>query len=616
MFINLHGHSHFSLLDGLSQPKAIAKRAVELGMPAIALTDHGGINGSVEFQLACQEVGVKPIQGVELYICNGKPDDQTPENKSLSHLVVLAKNFKGWKTLLKIIAFTNRPENYYYKPRIDLETLGRLNSDQNLIGISGHLGSTLANTLFTEDGKVHDNWKFNADWHINVLRNVFGSSNFFVEIQTIDSVNTPVCKQVGEMLRELSKQQNHRTVATADSHYVYENDRELHQIILSTAIRKSIPSIKNMMAQGQDAPFRAFFSGKGNYHIPSYDEMQKCNFPREIETTVEIASMCESYDITNKPFLPRFDCPQGYSENEYLLKLCYDGIKEKNLDEPKYTDRLQEEYKVIEKAGLASYFLVVQDYVGWATRQNILTGPGRGSAGGCLVSYLTKITRVDPMKYNLFFERFYNEGRNTPDRVALPDIDVDFEVSGRERVVEYIREKYGRPCVSQIAAYGRLMGRGALKDVFRAYEIDFNLGNEVTKFIPGEAEVADEIKDVEDHSIVRWALQNRTDKLAQFCEVDENFEPKCEGDLGIYFKHAMKLEGTKRSSSRHPAGVVIASMPLEEICPMIYDPKSKQQISGWDLKSAEIAGLCKVDCLSVAGLDKLGKALRLINKEF
>lgn len=612
MFVNLHGHSHFSLLDGLSKPTDIAKRAVELGMPAIALSDHGGINGAVEFQAACKEEGVKPILGVELYICKDAPHIQTPENKSLSHLVVLAKNMKGWQSLLKIIEFANRPENYYYKPRIDIKSLAHL--ADNLISFSGHLGSTFSDVLFEPDSdKIQPNWKADLTRELGIYQEIFGKENFFIEVQNIDKENTPICSTIVAALREFADEFRVPRVATADSHYTRPNDIELHQIILSSAIKKSVPEIKRMMAQGQDAPFRAFFTGKGKYHIPSFEEMKQCNTSDEIENTVRIADMCEEYDITNKPFMPKFSCPDGLDANAYLERLCEKGLQEKNLDLPAYRDRLKHEFAVINKANLASYFLVVQDYVNWAQKQNILTGPGRGSAGGCLVSYLTKITRVDPLKYNLIFERFYNDGRNTPDRVALPDIDVDFEVSGRDKVIEYISQKYGKPNVSHISAYGRIMGKGALKDVLRAYEVPFDLSNEVTKFIPSEAEVIDDIQDIEDHSIIRWTLQNRAAKIAQWCEVDEAGEPKCEGDLGIYFRHAMKLEGTKRSASRHPAGICISPLPLNDICPMVYDSKSKQQQCGYDLKSAEIAGICKVDCLSVASLDKVGKALRLIN---
>lgn len=615
MFISLHGHSHFSLLDGLSQPNDIAKRAVELGMPAVALTDHGNINGSVEFQLACQKNKIKPIQGVELYICGGDPKDQTPENRNLSHLVVLAKNFQGWKTLLKVIASTNRAEHYYYKPRISLELLAELNQDHNLISFSGHLGSTLADSMFGEDGKIKDDWQNEAERSIQLHREVFGKDNFFVEIQTVDQENTPLCKDIAENLRKLAKLINIPTVATGDAHYTREHDRELHQIILASAIKKTVPDIKKLLAQGGDAPFRAFFTGNGKYHIPGEEDVKKYNTKGEIEFTSIIADMCEEYDITSKPILPRFACPEGFTENSYLRHLASNGLKNKKLTEEKYLSRLDSEFAVVEKAGLSSYFLVVQDYVNWAKDRGILVGLARGSAGGCLLSYATGITGVDPLKYNLIFERFYNEGRNTPDRVALPDIDVDFPVHERDNVVEYIRDKYGRSNVSQIAAYGRMMGRGALKDVLRAFNIDFGISNEMTKWIPGEAEVADEINEIEDHSIIRWTLENRPDKLSQWCEVDENHEPKCEGDYGIYFRHAMKLEGTKRSASRHPAGIIICDRPLEEFCPMIYDSRGKQQICGWDLKSAEMAGLCKVDCLSVASLDKVAMAMRLIDRK-
>lgn len=613
-FVSLHQHScGDSLLDSCAKPKDMAERCASLEMGALAITGHGSISSAIDIHQAATKKGLKPLLGVELYLSQQHETIQAPENKYHSHLPIISKNLKGWKQLLKIIAHTNRPENYYYKPRLSLESLAQY-LDGNILGFSGHLGSDLSNVLFQdENDQLDPDWRDKAGRLAQYYQDIFGRGNFWIEIQTLDHLNNPIVKQVAQCLRQVSRDTGIPCVATGDAHYVNPEDAELQQIVLSNSIKKSIPELKGNLSQGQDIPFKAFYTGKGKFFIPSYDDLKDCNTPEEIENTCVIADSCESYDITNKPFMPKFDCPNGLSENEYLLKLCEDGLREKNLNESKYRDRISQEFGVLSSVGLSSYFLVVRDYVDWAKNQGILVGPGRGSAGGCLVSYLIGITKIDPMKYNLFFERFYNSGRNTPDRIAMPDIDIDFEVGRRDKVIEYIKNKYGHKKVSAISTFGRMMGKGALSDVLRAYGVDFTLAKEITKHFPNESNIADEIQDVENHSIIRWVLQNQPEKVAQYCECDNEGVPKCEGDLGIYFNMAMRLEGCFRSQGRHASGIVICNDDLETICPMVYDSRHKEQICGFDLKSAESAGLVKVDILGVAALDKLNKAMRLIN---
>jgi DNA polymerase-3 subunit alpha len=312
--------------------------------------------------------------------------------------------------------------------------------------------------------------------------------------------------------------------------------------------------------------------------------------------------------------LPPFDCPTGFDQDEYLRELCRHGWRDKIANKiPKenqqpYLDRIKYELEVLQGAGLSSYFLIVQDIVNYVRANNWLPGPGRGSAAGCLVSYLIGITSIDPIKYNLFFDRFYNSGRNTKDHISMPDIDVDVPINKREEIIQYIKNKYGHDKVSQMITFNTIKGRGALKDVLRVYgNISFDEMNRITKNIPDEAKIADELQEMKEEtgeaSIIRWALENNADKLKEWCYIDDNGE--LQGPLAKRFEQAIRLEGTKSNQSKHAAGICISSQPLKEVCPMVYDSKNYQLIAGMEMQDLESIGIIKFDILGIAYLDKI-----------
>jgi DNA polymerase-3 subunit alpha len=356
------------------------------------------------------------------------------------------------------------------------------------------------------------------------------------------------------------------------------------------------------------------FFKSDNYYILSPEEMLALHTEEEIDNTNYVDSLIESFDILHKPMLPVFDCPNNLNPDEYLRQLCREGWKDKIAntiakdDQQVYIDRIKRELEVLQGAGLSSYFLIVQDIVNYVRNNGWLPGPGRGSASGCLVSYLIGITSIDPIKYDLIFERFYNSGRNTKDRISMPDIDVDVPINKRESIIEYIKSKYGRDKVSQMITYNTLKGRGALKEVLRVYDnISFEEMNRITKHIPDEAKIADELQEMKEDtgeaSIIRWALENQVDKLKEWCYIDS--DGSLAGPLAKRFEQAIRLEGTKSNQSKHAAGVVISSQDLKSVCPMIYDNKNKQTIAGMEMQDLENLGIIKFDILGVAMLDKV-----------
>jgi DNA polymerase-3 subunit alpha len=621
------------MLDSPAKPERILKRAQDLGLKSIAVTDHGTISGCPEFHKVLSKGGVKPILGIEQYLCKDDPSIKAPENRSLSHLCMLAKNLKGWQQLIRLTSESNRRENFYYKPRLDLKNLANF-LDGNIIGFSGHPGSDLANVLFTDyraayDCKtrdevrayIHPDWVARATALAYFYEEIFGKGNFYIEIQGIDEIHIPASWFSMEGLRYISKITGIPCAATADAHYAYPEDSELQQILLCIGLKTTLSERAAKMADGEDVGLANFFKSS-NYAIPSHEDLSKINRREEIENTLLIDSMCESYKIDAPPRLPKFPTPDGSSDIEYLRKLCREGwskrIKGKNLDEALYSERIKMELDVADRASLAGYFNIVQDYVNWYKSQGWLAGVGRGSAAGCLISYLTRITEIDPVKYKLRFERFYNAGRIQEGRNALPDIDSDFMSSHRQDVINYIKDKYGKPQVAQLCTISSLKGRAALKDVFRVTAAcDFETMNEITKHVPDEAAISDELQDMreagEEPSIIMWALLNNRASLEKYCYIDDKGNLK--GEFAKSFEQAIKLEGCKRNISRHASGFVIADSPIGEVAPMIYDKGGEDPIIGFDMRAAEQVGLVKFDLLNTAILDKMYGCLMDIKEQ-
>lgn len=379
-YIPLHVHSTFSLLDGLSKPEQIAQRCKEIGSTACALTDHGNIAGAVKFYTAMKNAGIKPILGCELYICEKDPIIRDKDNRSLSHFIVLAKNFKGWKNLIKIVSASNSPDCYYHKPRLDLKTLGQLHNG-NLLAITGHLGSTLADTILDGD-KLKDDWETLGTNHINYLKSIFNDS-VFLEAQLMDKDNLTVQVLLTDTIRKLGKITNTRVICTPDAHYCRKEDAVDQRILLCNNLKMTFTDISRKISNDEDVPLGCFFTSD-NYHIPSYEEMKEWHTEDEIKNTHFVCDLIEDYDILSKPKLPDFDCPQGFSQDEYLRELCRNGWKNKiaNIipkeDQQPYLDRIKYELEVLQGAGLSSYFLIVQDITNYVKDQGWLPGPGRG----------------------------------------------------------------------------------------------------------------------------------------------------------------------------------------------------------------------------------------------
>jgi DNA polymerase-3 subunit alpha len=608
-YVPLHVHSEYSLLDGLSQTKHIASRLEQIEVDACALTDHGTVSGAVDFHKTISN-GFKPILGCELYLSKQEATLKDPSNAKLMHQVVLAKDLEGWKKLLSLVSESNSPEHFYHKPRVGLDTfLESVSQSSKLVSFSGHLGSHLANTVID-----NPNWKKDGAREAERMQGAFGKGNFYIEIQLIDSLINKEAKEVAEKLREVSEITGIPCVATPDAHYCRREDAHDQRVLLCTAMRKSIGQIQNELKQGKSKSLKAFFESD-NYHIPSYEDMKRFHTDKELDSTLQIASMCSEYNILGPPNPPVFDCPNGMSPNDYLRYLCREGWTEKmdHIDKnhdmfDAYGSRVNKEIKIFTETNLSSYFLIVRDILKYADSKGYLTGPGRGSAAGCMVSYLMDITKIDPIPYELIFERFYNAGRNAGGRVSMPDIDIDVPKCGREDIISYIKKKYGKDNVAQIITFQTLKGRAALKRVMAARgNISFDEQNAITSHLLDESKIADELQDMRDElgtsSVISWALENKSDKLKDWCYVDDN--GNLQGKFAKIFEQAIRLEDTKIIQSKHAAGVVVSPQPIYDVCPMVLDREEKDLLAGFEGPSCEDAGLLKLDVLGIKMLDKV-----------
>ncbi len=580
----------------------MVKRIQELELPGCAITEHGGCSGAVDFFQEMTKAKLTPILGNELYISALPATQKNKENMSLTHLPVLAKNYAGWRSLIALTSASNTSERFYKRPRLSLEELAVFLSEGNIIGFSGHPGSTMASILLDEADALLPDWKQLGERYAKYHEEIFGKGNFYIEIQLMDQ--SDMQKTLAGALREIAMSTGIPVVATPDAHYLRQSDAMDQRIKICRALNINL----RQASQGKVA-MDGFFRSK-NYHIPSYKEMKQWHTEEELKNTIEIFEKCKSYDILSKPRLPKFACPEGFSEDEYLRHLCREGwarkVEGKVTDRQKYIDRIKFELSTLQAddVKLSSYFLIMADIIKYAKSNGWLVGPGRGSSAGCLTTYLTDITQVDPIRYNLFFERFWNPGR----KGSLPDIDTDFPSFARPYIIEYIKGKYGIDKVGQIITYQAMKGRAAMKDVLRAYgQFSFDDMNRITKYIPEEASIADELQTMKEatgeSSIIRWALENRADKFKDYCSIDD--KGVVSGPLADKFEQAMRLEGVKTNVSRHASGVIISSEPLADICPMVYDTKSGNQLAGFEMNQLEAVGLLKLDVLSLRLLDKL-----------
>lgn len=589
-YIPLNVHSHYSLLLGLSKPENIARRCKEIGTNSCALTDLASIAGAISFFKKMNELSIKPIIGCK-FILSDLMD---------SRITILARNIEGWKTLLSLVSISNGKDRFQKQPKLLLKDLENINND-NIICINGYYDSSVWK-LYCDKSNKHD-----LSAHIKYLKSIF--SSLFLEISLFDKNY----EDIGLYIRNISKEHNIPALAGIESYYPEVSDSDDQKILICSNMKSTLPETTNRVLSGEEIGYNRFFNNN-TYYILDNNQINDLYTTEEIENTKIVASMCEEYSLLKKPTLPKFDIPVEFeSDAEYLRHLCRKGWKEKisnvvsKENQNIYTDRVKKELEILQGAGLSSYFLIVADILNFIRKNSWLPGPGRGSAAGCLVSYLIGITSIDPIKYNLLFERFYNSGRNTKDRISMPDIDVDVPINHRDDVIRYIKNKYGEDKVAQMITFTTLKGRGALKEVLRIHDnITFDEMNKITKNIPDEAKIADELQDLKDEdgfaSIIMWSLENEPEKLKQWCYLEGK---ELKGPLAKRFEQAIRIEGIKYHQSKHAAGIAISATSLNGLCPMIYDTKADQNIAGLEMSDLESLGIVKFDILGIALLDKI-----------
>ena len=568
-FTHLHVHTEYSLLDGSNKINEYVSRVKELGMKSAAITDHGVMFGCIDFYKAAKAAGIKPILGCEVYVAPGSRFDKEvgKEEDRYYHLVLLAETQEGYQNLIKIVSY-GFVDGFYYKPRVDMELLEKYH--EGIIALSACLAGEVARNLargFYEEGKEA------------ALRyeKIFGRGNFFLELQ---DHGIPEQSQVNHELIRMSRETGIELVATNDVHYTYSSDAEAHDILLCVQTGKSLKDENRMRYEG------------GQYYVKSEEEMRRLfpYAPEAIENTGKIAERCNveiEFGVTK---LPRFDVPAGYTAWEYLNKLCFEGLDKRYTDnKEELRNRLNYELGVIKDMGYVDYFLIVWDFIRYAREQGIIVGPGRGSAAGSLVSYTLGITKLDPIKYDLLFERFLN-----PERVSMPDIDVDFCFERRQEVIDYVVEKYGKDQVVQIVTFGTMAARGVIKDVGRVMDVPYVQCDTIAKMIPQELNIT-----------IDKAMKANPE-LKKIYETDETVRKLID--------MSRRLEGLPRHTSMHAAGVVISQKPVMEYVPLSRGSDGSL-VTQFTMTTLEELGLLKMDFLGLRTLTVIQNAEKLVRRD-
>ena len=568
-FTHLHVHTEYSLLDGSNKINEYVSRVKELGMKSAAITDHGVMFGCIDFYKAAKAAGIKPILGCEVYVAPGSRFDKEKgkEEDRYYHLVLLAETQEGYQNLIKIVSY-GFVDGFYYKPRVDMELLEQYH--EGIIALSACLAGEVARNLargFYEEGKEA------------ALRyeKIFGKGNFFLELQ---DHGIPEQRQVNHELIRMSRETGIELVATNDVHYTYSSDAEAHDILLCVQTGKSLKDENRMRYEG------------GQYYVKSEEEMRRLfpYAPEAIENTGKIAERCNveiEFGVTK---LPKFDVPDGYTAWEYLNKLCFEGLDKRYTDnKEELKKRLNYELGVIKDMGYVDYFLIVWDFIRYAREQGIMVGPGRGSAAGSLVSYTLEITKLDPIKYDLLFERFLN-----PERVSMPDIDVDFCFERRQEVIDYVVEKYGKDQVVQIVTFGTMAARGVIKDVGRVMDVPYVQCDTIAKMIPQELNIT-----------IDKAMKANPE-LKKIYETDETVRKLID--------MSRRLEGLPRHTSMHAAGVVISQKPVMEYVPLSRGSDGSL-VTQFTMTTLEELGLLKMDFLGLRTLTVIQNAEKLVRRD-
>lgn len=565
-FTHLHVHTEYSLLDGFSPIKSLVRKAKDLGMNSLAITDHGTMHGVVNFYKEARKNNIKPIIGCEIYTTNGNYLEKNVQNKKYNHLILLAENNVGYRNLMKIVSL-GCVDGFYYKPRVDKEVLKKY--AEGIIALSACLKGEVQENL------LQFGYEEAKETAIE-LRDIFGRDNFFLEIQNHGLREDPL---IMEFIPKIGKEIGVGVVATNDVHYVEKNDYRIHDILLCIQLGKTIDEQSEMSY----AP--------GEFYLRSEEEMRAL-FPgmdEAIENTHRIAERCHVELDFSHLHLPYFEIPEGYTNKEYLRYLTEKGIKDRytnNLEEA--LERMEFELKTIESMGYIDYFLIVWDFIRFAKEQNIPVGPGRGSAAGSIVSYALGITDIDPLEFNLLFERFLN-----PERVSMPDIDIDFCYERREEVIDYVVDKYGEDKVAQIVTFGTMAARNAIRDVGRVLNMDYQTVDAVAKKVP---------------NVLNITIDSALSMSPEFQEIYRSDER-----IRQLVDDAQRLEGMPRHTSTHAAGVVISKKPIVEYVPLARNKDAV--ITQFNMIELEELGLLKMDFLGLRTLTVISDALKYINEK-
>ena len=564
-FTHLHVHTEYSLLDGSCKIKELIGRAKELGMKNLAITDHGNMYGVIDFYRAAKDAGINPVIGCEVYVAPGSRFDRevSKGEERYNHLVLLAENNQGYANLMKIVSlgFT---EGFYYKPRVDYEVLEKYH--EGIIALSACLAGVVASNL-------HRGMYEQAKKEVLRLSGIFGPEHFYLEMQDHGIADQ---QTVNQGLLRMSQETGLALVATNDVHYIMDTDAEAHDILLCIQTKKLVKDQDRMRYEG------------GQYYLKSEDEMKQL-FPyalQALENTEKIASRCHVEITFGEYKLPQFDVPQGYTAEAYLEKLCREGLASRYGGQAAlHGERLEKEMEVIRTMGFVDYFLIVWDFIRFARERGISVGPGRGSAAGSIVAYALGITNIDPIRYNLLFERFLN-----PERITMPDIDIDFCYERRPEVIDYVMEKYGKDHVVQIVTFGTLAARGVIRDVGRVLDLPYNYVDVIAKAVPMELGIT-----------IEKALKHNPE-LKSIYDTDE--QAKNLIDM------SKRLEGLPRHTSMHAAGVLISPKPVDE-----YVPLSKAAdgtvTTQYTMTTLEELGLLKMDFLGLRTLTVIQNAARM-----
>jgi DNA polymerase-3 subunit alpha len=573
-FVHLHLHTEFSLLDGMIRTKDLAQRAKEFGMPAVAMTDHGNLYGAIKFYQDCHKVGVKPILGCEIYLAPGSMQDkkEVVGRKRATHMTLLAENNEGWNNLSKLVSKGNLEGLYYGKPRVDRETLREFS--KGIICLTGCISGPVNEWLRAGDEEK-------ARQTLLEIVEIYGKENTYVEIH---NHGLEPQRLVTPYLLKFAKEMNLKVVAANDVHFLNKHDHEAHDVMICIGTGNLVID-ENRMHYTPEVYFK------------TAEQMREifADVPGACDATLEIAERCNvsiKLDSTSSEKYPQFGTPDGSPREEYLMKVCRDGLVKRYGTEkaarPEIADRLKYEVETINKLGFASYFLITADFIQWARDNDIPVGPGRGSAAGSLASYAMGITDICPLRFGLLFERFLN-----PERVSPPDVDIDFCQSRRVEVIDYVRKKYGERSVSHIITYGKLGAKSVLRDVCRVMGISYGEGDRIAKMIETKPDI--KLKDEYESK----------PELKELIESSTTYQQ--------LWSYATKLEGLARNVGVHAAGVVIGDRPLDEHVPLTRGNEG-EVVTQYDMKAITDVGLLKMDFLGLKNLTVIHEAIQHIRK--